>query len=133
MLSVLGREEMKTRTLCAALTALALGGCATRNPEARLQTRSPVSVEVESQVTTLEPEITLFDSTERVEQYLKTEARQDYSDKYLHSVSYHFSNGHPRKGACWLYHFAFKTPRLGGDVSIYHFMDGQIIEFHHGP
>lgn len=80
-----------------------------------------------------EPAISLFQSVEVVKEYLNSKAKQDYSDKYLHSVSYHFSEGHPRKGACWLYHFAFKQPRLGGDLSIYHFMDGEIIEFQHGP
>jgi hypothetical protein len=80
-----------------------------------------------------EPEISLFDSVRTVRQFLEAKAKQDYSDKYLRSVALHFSEGHPRKGACWLYHFAFKRPRFGGDVSIYHFMDGEIIEFHHGP
>jgi len=80
-----------------------------------------------------EPEISLFDSVKTVKQFLETKAKEDYSDKYLRGVSLHFSQGHPRKGACWLYHFAFKQPRLGGDVSIYHFMDGEIVEFNHGP
>ena len=84
-------------------------------------------------VKSYEPEITLFKSVEIVKHYLATKAKEDYSDKFLHSVSLHHSEGHPRKGFCWLYHFAFKKPRLGGDVSIYHFMDDQIIKFHHGP
>lgn len=80
-----------------------------------------------------EPEILFFQSVEIIREYLKTEATQDYSDMYLHSVRYLYSRGHPREGACWLYSFAFKEPRLGGDISIYHFTDGEIIEFHHGP
>ncbi len=87
----------------------------------------------QSQISAYEPEISLFQSVEIIKDYLKSKAKQDYSDKYLHSVSHHFSEGHPRKGACWLYNFAFKTPKLGGSISIYHFMDGEIIEFHHGP
>jgi hypothetical protein len=79
------------------------------------------------------PKITLFQSIETVKQYLATKAKQDYSDKYLDSVCRHYSQGHPRKGDCWLYHFAYVQPRMGGEVSIYHFMDGKIIEFKHGP
>ena len=51
------------------------------------------------QVTSHEPEMSLFQSVERIKEYLKSEAKQDYSDKYLHSVKYHYSEGHPRKGA----------------------------------
>ena len=80
-----------------------------------------------------EPEISLFQSVQIIKEYLKSEAKQDYSDKYLNSVSHHYSEGHPRKGPCWLYSFAFKKPRLGGNISIYHFMNGEIIEFNHGP
>jgi hypothetical protein len=87
----------------------------------------------QDQIAFSEPAISLFQSVEIIKEYLSSKAKQDYSDKYLNSVSYHFSQGHPRKGACWLYHFAFKQPRLGGDISIYHFMDGEIIEFQHGP
>lgn len=87
----------------------------------------------QDQIASSEPAISLFQSVEIIKEYLISKARQDYSDKYLNSVSYHFSEGHPRKGACWLYHFAFKIPRLGGSISIYHFMDGEIIEFNHGP
>jgi len=87
----------------------------------------------QDQIGSSEPAISLFKSVEIIKEYLNSQAKQDYSDKYLHSVSYHYLEGHPRKGACWLYHFAFKIPRLGGSISIYHFMDGEIIEFHHGP
>jgi hypothetical protein len=124
---------MKTITLCTAITVLALTGYATNNLESRSQNKQSVSGKAESQVAPLEPEITLFDSVKRIERYLKKEATQDYSDKYLHSVSYHYSKGHSHKGPCWLYHFAFKRPRFGGEISIYHFMDGTIIEFQHGP
>lgn len=80
-----------------------------------------------------EPAISLFQSVDIIKEYLGSKAKYDYSDKYLQSVIHHYSEGHPRKGACWLYNFAFKQPRLGGSISIYHFMDGEIIEFHHGP
>jgi len=87
----------------------------------------------QDQISSSEPAISLFQSVEIIKEYLNSKAKQDYSDKYLHSVSYHYSGGHPRKGACWLYNFSFKQPRLGGSISIYHFMDGEIIEFQHGP
>jgi hypothetical protein len=80
-----------------------------------------------------EPQITLFESVEVVKQYVARKAEGDYSDKFLRSVSLQHSEGHPRKGDCWLYHFAFKKPRLGRDISIYHFMDNKVIEFRHGP
>jgi hypothetical protein len=79
------------------------------------------------------PPIGLFDSAERIKSFLKDEARQDYSDKYLSGIRLHFVDGHPRKGLAWLYTFSFKKPRLGGDISIFHYVDGEIIEFHHGP
>ena len=109
-------KDMKTICLAIVATFLLVGSCP-----------------ADDQATSHEPEISLFQSVERIKEYLKSEAKQDYSDKYLHSVSYHYSEGHPRKGACWLFSFAFKKPRLGGDISIYHFMDGEIIEYHHGP
>ena len=77
--------------------------------------------------------MSVFDSVKTVKQFLTARAKEDYSDKYLRGATLHFSQGHPRKGACWLYNFAFKQPRFGGDVSIYHFMDGEIVEFKHGP
>jgi hypothetical protein len=80
-----------------------------------------------------EPAISLFESVNTVKEYLNTKAKEDYSDKYLHGIGLNISQGHPRKGTCWLYYFAFKQPRMGGEVSIYHFMDGEIIEFNHGP
>lgn len=87
----------------------------------------------EDTVRPYEPEISLFQSVQIIKEYLKSEAKQEYSDKYLNSVRHHYSEGHPRKGPCCLYSFAFKKPRIGGNISIYHFMDGEIIEFNHGP
>ena len=79
------------------------------------------------------PAIGLFDSVERVESFLKNEAVQDYSDKYLSGIRLEYIEGHPRKGLAWVYSFSFRKPRLGGDISIFHYMDGEIVEFHHGP
>lgn len=87
----------------------------------------------DDKVGSYEPKISLFQSIEIIRNFMANDAKYVYSDYYLSSVSHHFSEGQPRKGACWLYSFAFKTPRLGGGISIYHFMDGEIVEFHHGP
>jgi len=79
------------------------------------------------------PKISLFESAERIKSFLKSEAKQDYSDKYLAGITLHYFDGHPKKGIAWVYSFSFKRPQLGGDISIYHFMDGEVIEFNHGP
>ncbi len=79
------------------------------------------------------PAISLFESVERVRAFLKTEAKLDYADKYLSGITLHYIDAHPQKGFAWLYSFAFNTPRLGGSISIYHYMDGEIIESHQGP
>jgi hypothetical protein len=79
------------------------------------------------------PPISLFDSVERIRRFLEDEAKQDYSDKYLSGISLHYFDGHPRKGLAWVYAFASRRPQLGGGVSTYHFMDGEIVEFRHGP
>ena len=79
------------------------------------------------------PAISLFDSVDTVRAFLAGRAKLDYSDKYLSGVILHYSAGHPKKGLAWVYSFSFKQPRLGGDVSIYHYMDGTILEFKHGP
>jgi len=79
------------------------------------------------------PAISLFDSVERIKLFLKDEAKQNYDDKYLSGITLKYFEGHPKKGLAWVYSFSFKKPRLGGDISIFHFMDGEIVEFHHGP
>ena len=79
------------------------------------------------------PEISLFDSVERMKIFLKDEAIQDYSDRFISGIRLHYSDGHPKKGLAWIYSFSYNKPRIGGDISIYHYMDGEIIEFHHGP
>ena len=79
------------------------------------------------------PAISLFDSVDRIKIFLKNEAKLEYSDKYLSGITLRYFDGHPKKGFAWVYSFSYKTPRLGGDISIYHYMDGIIIEFRHGP
>ena len=76
------------------------------------------------------PSISLFNSVEKVKIFLKTQAKADYSDKYLSQVTL---SGIPKKGICWVYYFAFKKPRMGGEAVIYHFMDGKIEESQLGP
>lgn len=91
----------------------------------------PVSAQEPINDTT--PAISLFESVETIKLFLKEEAKQNYDDKYLSGITLKYFEGHPRKGLAWVYSFSFKMPRLGGDISIFHFMDGEIIEFHHGP
>ena len=80
-----------------------------------------------------EPAITLFESVDVIREFMKKEAKNDYSDRNLIEVSLKFMDGHPRKGEAWVYRFGHKTPTRGNDLSIFHFTDGEIIEFHHGP
>ncbi len=80
-----------------------------------------------------EPKITLFESVDVIRGFMKNKTKYDYSDRNLIEVSLKFLEVHPRKGGAWVYRFAHKTPTLGDDISIFHFTDGEIIEFHHGP
>ncbi|HNQ78535.1 MAG TPA: hypothetical protein PK747_02640 [Acidobacteriota bacterium] len=79
------------------------------------------------------PPISLFSSIEQVKAFLEKKAKLDYSDKYLSGVKLAQVESVPRKGTAWVYSFTFKKPRLGGDVVIYHYMDGEMIEFTCGP
>lgn len=47
----------------------------------------------QDQIGSSEPAISLFKSVEIIKEYLNSQAKQDYSDKYLHSVSYHYLKG----------------------------------------
>jgi len=94
--------------------------------------KAPVTAAASAR-TSAEPPISLFDSVERVKAFLKNEAKLNYSDKYLSGVRLIEVDGVPKKGTAWVYSFSFKKPRLGGDIVIYHYMDGQIIEFTCGP
>ncbi|HOR78447.1 MAG TPA: hypothetical protein PLG04_06560 [Anaerolineaceae bacterium] len=83
--------------------------------------------------TEITPAISLFDSADAVKAFLANSAKQDYSDKFLSGIAWHYFEGHPKAGPAWVYTFAFKKPRHGGNISIYHYMDGEIVEFLHGP
>lgn len=80
-----------------------------------------------------EPAITLFESVDVVREFMKKKTKYDYSDRNLIEVSLKYIDSHPRKGEAWVYRFGHKTPKRGNDLSIFHFTDGEIIEFHHGP
>ena len=79
-----------------------------------------------------EPEITLFESVDTVRQFMTTETEFHYSDRNLVEVSLKMIDGHPRKGEAWVYRFTHQIPKRGDDLSIFHYTDGQIIEFSHG-
>jgi hypothetical protein len=97
----------------------------------RSKAKNTAAAQVSTQDST--PPISLFSSIERVKVFLKKEAKLDYSDKYMSAVKLIYVEGEPKKGLAWVYFFSFKHPRLGGDVSIYHYMDGEIIEVTSGP
>ena len=80
-----------------------------------------------------EPKITLFDSVDTIREFMRGETKQDYSDRNLIEVSLKFMEGHPRKGEAWVYRFGHKIPTRGTYLSIFHFTDGEIIEFLEGP
>lgn len=79
------------------------------------------------------PVISLFESTDTIRAFLKKKTKYDYSDRNLIEVSLKYFESHPRKGEAWVYRFAHRTPTRGNDLSIFHYTDGEIIEFHHGP
>ena len=86
-----------------------------------------------NQIPDTTPAISLFDSVEKLKAFLKKDAKVDYSDKYLVQISLKSFESHPKSGIAWVYSFAFKKPQFGGGVSIFHYMDGEIVEFQHGP
>ena len=81
----------------------------------------------------ISPAISLFDSVDAVKAFLANSAKQDYSDKYPSKVALQYFEGHPKQGQAWVYTFSFRKPQRGGDISIFHYMDGEILEFNHGP
>ncbi|MCD4779784.1 MAG: hypothetical protein K8S27_04455 [Candidatus Omnitrophica bacterium] len=77
-------------------------------------------------------EITLFESIEKVKEYIEKNNLK-FEGMYLHGVTFQYIKGHPKKGFCWHYAWNYKKPRMGGEISIFHYMDGTIIVQHHGP
>ena len=92
-----------------------------------------VKVDIEkSYVQELDLEISLFESVEIVKDYIK-EKNVKLNGMYLHSITLQYMEGHPKKDYCWHYAWNHKKPRIGGEMSLYHFMDGVIQVQHHGP
>ncbi|WFB37325.1 hypothetical protein P3T73_06065 [Kiritimatiellota bacterium B12222] len=87
----------------------------------------------EASVQARQPDITFFESVDTIREFMSKKTKFDYSDRNLIEVSLKFIDGHPRKGEAWVYRFGHKIPKRGNDLSIFHFTDGEIIEFHHGP
>jgi hypothetical protein len=79
------------------------------------------------------PEISIFDSIDLIQEFLNSEAKFSYNDKYISRISLEYIEENPKKGIAWVYFFAFKQTRIGGSITIYHYMDGEIIEFINGP
>ena len=80
----------------------------------------------------LDLEITLFESIEKVKEYIEKNNLK-FEGMYLHGVTLQYIKGHPKKGLCWHYAWNFKKPRRGGEISIFHYMDGIIKVHNHGP
>jgi hypothetical protein len=70
---------------------------------------------------------------ERIRIFLEEETLEDYSGMYLSGITLHYFEDSPRQGSAWLYSFSFNSPRLGGEMCIAHYMDGEIIEIRLGP
>ena len=80
------------------------------------------------------PDIPLFESVEMVRAYLETEETAiDEEVLYLSGITLTFLESHPRQGLAWHYSFLRRTPTLGGGVSLFHYMDGEIVVLPHGP
>lgn len=77
--------------------------------------------------------IPLFESVDVVKKYMEGKTKYDYSKLELKGIQKQYYKSHPRKGVAWAYFFSTPQPSLGGENSILHFMDGEIVEFHHGP
>lgn len=116
---------MRTALAFLAALALPLAGVSAE-PDAALS-------DTTNSVPKHEPGIPLFESVEIVRDYLENDAEHDFSDLNLIGIRLHWFESHPRPGEAWIYSFTDKIPTLGDGVSIYHFTDGEIIEFPHGP
>jgi hypothetical protein len=68
------------------------------------------------------------------------EKKLNVTGQFIHSVHYEYDEGkklYPdgknRRGFYWYVHWRWATPRLGGELSLRIFMDGEVIIERHGP
>jgi hypothetical protein len=92
-----------------------------------------------SPATPAHPELSIESALKLAENYLK-EKQIDTSGRYINSVhleyddgSRQYPNGVRRRGYYWYIHWAWATPRLGGELSVRVFMNKEIILERHGP
>ena len=77
-------------------------------------------------------EITLFESIEKVKKYIKKNDLK-FEGMYLQSITLQYMKGHPKKGLCWHYAWNHIKPKMGREISIFHYMDGTIKVHNLGP
>ena len=79
------------------------------------------------------PEMSLFESTNVIHTFLSGSTKYNYGDKRLTRVSLEYCEDHPQKGFAYVYFFNNRAGKIGGELTIYHFMDGEIFEIGVGP
>jgi hypothetical protein len=85
------------------------------------------------------PAISLADAVEMAQAFV-ARAGADVGDQYIHAARLEYEDGsriYPdgkrRKGQYWYVHWRWARPRLGGEISVRVFMDGEILLERHGP
>ena len=78
-------------------------------------------------------DMSLFESTNVIRKFLSGSPKYNYSDKRLTRVSLEYCEEDPQKGFAYVYFFNNRGGRIGGELTIYHFMDGKIFERGVGP
>ena len=85
------------------------------------------------------PAIPLTGAVEMAQAFV-ARAGVDLGDQYVHAVRLEYEDGsriYPdgkrRRGQYWYVHWRWASPRLGGDISVRVFMDGEILLERHGP
>ena len=81
----------------------------------------------------LAEKMSLFESTQVIHKFLSGKTKNNYTGKYLTRVSLEFCESHPKKGFAYVYFFNNRGGRLGGELTIHHFIDGEIFEAGVGP
>jgi hypothetical protein len=90
-------------------------------------------------VPTDSPAISLAGAIEMAQTYV-ARAGVDLGDQFVHAVRLEYEDGtriYPdgkrRRGQYWYVHWRWARPRLGGEISVRVFMDGEILLERHGP
>ena len=81
----------------------------------------------------LAEKMSLFESAQVIHKFLSGKTKNNYTGKYLTRVSLEFCESHPKKGFAYVYFFNNQGGRMGGELTIHHFIDGEIFEDGVGP